>query len=401
MWEKLLKYKWFGSSGVYGLEMQYAADKTTRWQLVTIHKQKKELQVLEKHSSNDLEKLKEKLTEDYPLVLVINGKKLLHKMGVNDTMEENFRKNLPHVQIEDFYMQQVLLSDTSSQLTVIRKDYLETVLKTFQKLSIKVSALFLGPWELLNTIMPLLPEQKKINFREYTLRIEEDTIVKIANHDASHDVVYELGGESYNDSELMAFAAAFAYIEGSAEQCNVPEIKEEEQQYRHKRFFNLTGKFALAFFLLVLLVNAFVFSHYDEKNKVLEAERILNKGRLKDLDELRTTVKELKDFTKKRQLSEQSRLSFYADQLALYMPGDIKLLKMDLYPEIKKKGRRKTKEFTAGKIIVEGQSLSGASFDLWNSIIRDKDWVASIKVNNYQQERASFTAAFTMEIKLK
>lgn len=401
MWEKVLKYKWFDTSGVYGLELLYAADKTISWQLVLLYKDKKELLVKSRHHCVDVEELKDHITEDYPVVLVVNGRKLLHKSGINDTAEENFKKGLPHVQMEDFYMQQVLLSETSSQLTVIRKDHMEGILQDLEKVSVKVSALFLGPWELLNTVMPLLPESKSMVFRNHQLGLEDFTINKIVPGGAELAAPYVVAEDTYNESELMAFAAAFAYIAGDAEQCDVAEIKAQELSFRHKRFFLLTGKFLLGFFLIVLLANVFVFSHYDGKKKVLETERILNQGRLKKLDELRTTVKDLKNFTQKRQLSEQSRLSFYADQLALYMPADIKLIRMDLHPEVKKKGRRKAKEFESGKIIVEGQSLSGASFDLWNSIIRDKDWVASIKVNHYQQERTSLTAAFTMEIKLK
>lgn len=401
MWEKVLKYKWFNTPGVYGLELLYATDKTVSWQLICLYKDKKELQVKGKYHCKNIEELKTHLTEDYPVVLVVNGRKLLQKTGINDGVAENFKKCLPHVQIEDFYMQQIILNDTVSQLTVIRKDHMEEVLRDLGKQAIQVSALFLGPWELLNTVMPLLPEKKNLVFRNYELGLEEFSINKIIVKDDLSAASYELGGEHYNESELMAFAAAFAYIAGDAEQCNVPEIKEQELSFRHQRFFLLSGKFLLGFFLIVLLANVFVFSHYDVKKKVLETERILNQGRLKKLDELRTTVKDLRSFTQKRQLSEQSRLSFYADQLALYMPGDIKLLRMDLYPEVRNKGRKKNKEFETGTIIIEGQCLSGSSFDLWNSIIRDKDWVASIKVNNYQQERTSLSAAFTIEIKLK
>tara|TARA_B100000780_G_C20970647_1_gene387541 strand:- start:436 stop:744 length:309 start_codon:yes stop_codon:yes gene_type:complete len=98
-------------------------------------------------------------------------------------------------------------------------------------------------------------------------------------------------------------------------------------------------------------------------------------------------------------MSESSKISFYADQLASELPKRIYWDQLSINPP---KGEIKKSEdvaFDIGYIYVEGVSYTTQVLEEWLPLIEKMNWVDFAEVVNYQKKDDTGKGEFVLRIK--
>ena len=100
-------------------------------------------------------------------------------------------------------------------------------------------------------------------------------------------------------------------------------------------------------------------------------------------------------------LKNASRVSFYADRIAMDLPEKIRLIELNVNPLEKKIKTGEPIVFGHNNIVVKGNSKRSSDLNNWILILKQNDWVSDILVINYQQENPLEPGVFEIKISVK
>ena len=137
---------------------------------------------------------------------------------------------------------------------------------------------------------------------------------------------------------------------------------------------------------------------YDELRQKVH----MNTNLLSGFEKMKKEISDKEKFLQQTGLSEVSRTSFYADQLALDLPLAIQLIQLNIHPPVKKYAAdAETMNFTPDVIHISGITAQSAELNEWINIIREKDWVRNVSILSYTQDAFKKTGEFSIEATIK
>ena len=316
------------------------------------------------------EKLKIHLPFELPIHLVINGNEIIHKTFDSDEQPDDdstlLQKVLPNANINDFYIQHQI-KENKTFVSVVRKNVLDTLLSELKRHGWKVISCSIGTF-FIQTIVPLIESQSSIPKLSTT-----------------------------------SFAAAFQFFLPDIEttNTNIDSIKENGEEYKHKRIFRFAAKYLMVSFVGILILNYLLLIYYSNKKEHLIAAAS-NMSWTSQYEILQTELKEKEEFISATGLLEKSATSFYADQLSFDLPPSIGLVELVIYPVIKKAGDFDDEiSFTSKTLNIKGVCNQTIELNKWITLIKMKGWVKKITLLNYIKKSMGDNGEFNIEITIK
>ncbi len=365
----------------------------------------------QKEGIADFEELAEFIGTELPIVLVLNGKGIVHRkisFSENDTALTLLNKVLPNANPNEFDLQQTLISPTQVFISLIRSSVINEVLEELKKNKLtNIASCLLGPFSV-NNLLPLINKNGiangQFNFNAYQLQVTEQQIADVtitATEKINEDVF--IGDEAIHSKQLIPFAAALSYFTGAdAGIINSEDINAVKEEFKQKQKFKLIGSALLVFTFTVLLVNYFTFNHYWTKSRNMGTELTLNQSALNRCNNLKAEFNRKKEFLEQNGLLENSRTSFYADRLAESLPSSIQWIDVNIRPVKKKQDAEETEGllFENKLIKISGRCQRSTDLNNWLKEVKAKSWISSVTLLNYKQNSAADDGLFLMEIKL-
>lgn len=397
-----------GQNKITGVEVFLQMDGKMLINAVSLKKKGDKLEIIQEQVAiESLKQLKQQFGVSNPLVLVFNGRGLLHKKITNDNQEDSSRniyKILPNAQVGDFYLQQAEINQLEMFGSVVRKEIIDQYLQQFMEAGFLPVQVYFGPF-ILNSIVPLLDnpaELVKIGSYDLTVKNQLISDFEFQGEEISNRKI-SIAGEQLKQQAAIAFSAAFSYLfpSGLNIALTIPFVDFLKEESKQKQLFKTLGWGILLFFLGVLLINFFMFDYYNKKNGELSERYEKNKGILDYMVMMKTKIEQKNAFIEQSGLKNASRTSFYADRIAMDLPDKIKLTEINIHPLEKKIKAGEAIAFAYKTIIVRGNCKRSSDLNTWRLILNQNNWIEDVQVLNYLQGNADELGEFEIKILVK
>jgi len=391
-----------------GVEVIISDNENFKINLTILHQEKSSIEIKTAQTNiENISNLKQSISSDIPVNLVLNGKGIIHKIvSYEKTDDDNslLQKVFPNANPNEFYIEKEPSADNNILVSIIRKSVADDILKSFNENEIYIVSASLGPF-CVSTIYNLLngntsEGNHEINIAHHKLTFIDGKINEFQTNIKIPEEKIPVGNELLDQNSVIPFAAAFQYLYAEIESLptKAPSIMRNREEFINEKIFKTMGWIVLALFFIILMVNFFLFNSFSVKYTELEQKVFQNKDRLFYFENLKKEVEEKQFFLKKSGLMQPSRTSFFADQLAIDLPKSLQLIDLNINPFEKKAGKNKGITFMKNSIIIAGTCKKSTELNEWIKILKDYSWVNEASIINYAKTSANKPGEFKMEI---
>jgi len=397
------------------MEVVQQADAEPLVRCVTLSLAKGTVTATEQWEELGLTKALERLEKRLPVVLVVNGRGVLHKQvnpttSGQETDETLLATVLPAVKAAEFYVQRYRHPHTGF-LSLARRDTVDALLTQLQAKGARVIALSFGPF-VFGNVWPYIKEElqnwQDVAVSGFRLTLDEKGIVNFhspaGTENRATEAKVKVGEDELEIDFLLAYAAALAEFTGAAGNLllQAQPVEACREEHRQQKLFRFSFPVALAFFLCLLLGNFFVFTSQTAKNADLHTRLGHEQNSLNDLKKLEKDAAGKKAFLQATGWLGGGQLSFYADRLAATVPEAIHLKDLAINPLDEQGSKAANKRiFEAGSLAVAGSCSNPVDLNNWIKAVRQLDWVARVDRQNYTYEETKRQGTFSFYIQVK
>jgi Tfp pilus assembly protein PilN len=404
----------FKSKKSNGVEFVLLPDNTFEINAIVLQTEKSLLNSIKKVSGiHTIEELATIIDFKSPVVLIINGKGIVHRK-INTTINETYtptallNKVLPNANDNDFYIQQQPIDSANTIVSVVRAEIINEIIDQLrQKNIINIVSCLLGPF-CVNNLLPLINsniiQNSYLCFANYKLLIHENQLIDIkVNEEFSSDNI-AMVGEDLAVKLVIPFAGAFSYFTHVEKGIfNAPKIELIKEDFKQRQRFNKIALTTLVLSFFILFVNYFAFTAYWTEANKLSTQLILNQTVVSKYDTLKKEYERKKEFLEQNGLLENAKTSYYSDKLAATLPSSIKWTDLSIHPLKKKKTDAETTAlfFDNKTIRINGKCQRSTDLNKWMKDIKKNSWVADLQLLNYTQDNAIDAGLFLIQLTLK
>lgn len=376
-----------------GIELKWLTDTTFSCRYCVLTKNKNSLTIdTKKVVEGSLSTIIESLPRNYPVALVLSGKGTLHKIINTEEVsgsEQMLKHAFPGVEENDFYSQ-IFTDERTSLVSIVRKSVADPLLEKLERAGVKIYNLTVGAivttqvWPQLNII------NKEIRFDGHSFSLSESkTLLSYsANPDFKHELPLKIGDENIPENIIVAYAAAFQLM--LHERLLLVTTNSESIQTAFRKFLEQAKLkkqlMVLTFSLFFLLLTSFlIFSYYNSENSRLVRE-VGNQTASADHSELlQRHIAENEYLMKRLGWNGGYNYGYLLNELGSSAPNRL-VLKSILMNDYKTDEEKRNME---PNIRVTGTTDNLAAVNNWIFILKEKPWVKTVKLVQYQQEAES------------
>ncbi|OFX36399.1 MAG: hypothetical protein A2X08_14935 [Bacteroidetes bacterium GWA2_32_17] len=404
MLQKLKKIELIKGNSVAGVSVNIQTDGSNIFSVVILQKKKNKVEITKRHSGiTTIEELMKILPSSLPVQLVIDGKGVIIRkvMVEKDSSDENLLNQvLPNSNSSEFYFEKYKTEGDFVFISLIRIQQLNEICNIFNDAGKIIVNVSLGPLIINHLLSFVETKENIIEIPLQQLQIKNNLIVEInRTSNLTAGSIIRVGNENLEGTILLSFTAGFCYLLNLFDETKLPDnIQKQADEYWNKRIFVMGGWTALVFIFTLLLISFLLFDNFRKQSDKLSYKVSLNTDLIKRLDTLKSELKLKKDFFKDYNLSESSRQSYFADQIALTLPETITLTVMDINPLKKKLKENQAPEFNRNTILISGITPNSNILNDWIKKLQQQKWVKQINIMNYSQENAVVKGEFKIEM---
>lgn len=397
------------SNHAYGMHVKFTSMEVMDFYLVKLSKGDKGIKIDETISIKDSNDLQLLVESKYPISLIITGKGISSKKITckdSDGFDVLLNKALPNAKLDDFILERSSIDADHSIVSIIRNDIFLMILEHLSNLGISnFSSINIGPL-VLNNLIPLVInelENGKLLIPNYEFEIENNAIFNLNSNTEPSANTFNIGSEKVFDYSLLPIAASLDYFFPNQDiHSNSDQINTIKSEFKEKENFIFRSWTLLGSALIILLINFFVFNYYWQENNNMQGRIQANESAINKLTSLKNEYANKMEFITANGLLQNSKTSFFSDQLALDLSESIGLSNLQVYPPkvTKDSYELEIPEFDTKKIYVKGICTKSIELNFWIKKIQKYKWVKMVQLINYTQESTSEKAKFFIEIVL-
>ncbi|MAC94569.1 MAG: hypothetical protein CMC96_03610 [Flavobacteriales bacterium] len=388
----------------YGVEVNLKKGGDAIFNIVKIGLVKGKLEVFEEEIVESCEAFFERnWTKNVPFNVVYTGKGVLQKkqssiQGKSD--KRILQEVLPNARLDDFFMTVERIDEESAWVSLLRKETISELQEQFYAAKLHVLSQRIG-YTVLNNLTDLI-DSSSIQTTSYEVVFSKGFVSDFNLKTTDEEKSVMIGGERIKGNFLLAFSSAlshFDFVSDKEDYIQNSLITNDRSEFYNHRLFKLAAWSVMILLLFTLLINFIVFNQYDQKVARLSSEFQANEELISRLENLRSDYERISVFYRETGMSESSKISFYADQLASELPKRIYWDQLSINPP---KGEIKKSEdvaFDIGYIYVEGVSYTTQVLEEWLPLIEKMNWVDFAEVVNYQKKDDTGKGEFVLRIK--
>ncbi|MDC6390959.1 hypothetical protein PP182_19895 [Maribacter sp. PR1] len=361
-------------------------------------KQKDNLIIENRQRVEDLDALTKAIDKQAPVFVCINTAAVLTKRleksgeGSPAALVNQAFPNLDH---SNFYYQILEQRDTSV-VTIARKETVDTLLKRLKEQGLQAFSIALG----LSTIRSLLPylNEPQIQTAKWQLDIQEGQLHRFSQETTSRSYSYNVNGLSLTKNDVLSFSHIVGHLGQNVAANNFDGLLQSiRSKFQNQRIFQKGIRFALVFFVVLLLGNFLVYQHYFGKVGELNTSLEANGSHKSALLELTESVQAKRERVEMLQKSSSSTATAYLDALAASLPNSVLLEGMTYQPLEKTIQKDKPILLEASSMTVSGISKDSKIYSDWLETLEEKKWVAQVETLDFDYS-SSNASQFTIKI---
>ena len=393
-----------GTDVLFGLEVYVNKDQKKEYRLVRVSKKDGSLISDSFVTYTSIDEVQGAIPENSPLVLVWNGKGVIHRNFVSHEQStlEIAKALFPDIKSDDFLYQQTKTA-SGGILSLIRKELVIELLEIFNKNKISVIAVSTGPFLASSLFQHIGQFSKDIVFDYYRIQTNENgSIINYTVLPESNTYPVTIADENIDAIYLNAYAAACMLLLAS-NQIEYPKVEEglidtQVKQYKDSILKRRGGLVFLTAVLVILLINFAIFSNIRKKQIRYEVQLEVSQSKLKRLDSLETFIKTKKDFLEKAGWIEKVIVSKECDEIAQTVPTEIRLSELTIHP-INISESRNTKEtiFSNKKIVIKGLTKRVTSLNDWLKVVSQRASINDLHMEEYHFDTQTQEGQFKLE----
>jgi len=338
-----------------------------------------------------------------PVFLSADGKGVLTKKIIADPLKLPIQQVIPNATEEEFLMQQSNGSDHDLFISITRKDSIDELLKNLIQHKFQVIGLSIGPFKAaeLLTIFDELPSDLNVGNCMISFDKEKGEIIDFKRLDCSVPADnYTIDGNIIPSDYLLPFYHALTYYITDNHKLEYSVVTDQHDEYVSKRLFVFSGWTALIILLSLLLINMFLYTNYSDKKKNLETRVAGDKELLGNLKKMNEELIWKEKFLGQAGILKNIRMSYYADRIAMSVPEEITLEKMEIHPIVSKVKKEKEIQVQPDKIDIDGFAGKSEALNDWIKDLKGFSWIEDVSVLNFSKDGNSSIGIFSIELKI-
>ncbi|WP_321827232.1 hypothetical protein [Maribacter dokdonensis] len=381
-----------------GLEINNS-DKGDIYYFLEIKKLKDELVISKNLILNNLDEINLHVNKTTPLFLCFNNDKILTKQlnNSNTSLEAALvNEAFPNIDIKTFYWE-IIQKSKNCIVSISRKEYVDSILIKLSQFKITPFQISIGVSSIAEIIQ--FTHVEMVHLKNHDLKLNNGEIFELKSNVINQEEIYQINGlELYNFS-LLIFGQILSHLNGNQRFTNFSDQNQKFKiQLNNERIFNSIGKFALAFFGILLLVNFIFVNHYFSKTSELKTNLLASDSQKENLIKLENIVKSKQDKINTISNSSNSKSTYYLDIIAQSIPPSILLNKINYQPLTKNIQENKPILIDKKIILLTGLSNDNNEFSKWIESLEKKDWINSIETLDFDFVNDN-SSEFSIEIK--
>lgn len=396
------KYNLIKGQTAFGVELVLTSKDSFTLIALELTKKDESLGISRRFIDITLEQLVKENTKKIPIYISIGGKGIIHKkIKINERSvdQELLNQVLPNAGIKDFYIQTLLLPNYEGWVSVVRKDVLNVIINKIIELNLYAVEIYLGPFVLENCIT--LVNRPTLLTTTHELLIENNNIIQLDGlGSVSAGEEYNIEGEVINSHELIAFSAALSHFIPVKQL--IPIISEKiakvKEEYFYKNKYVVVGFSMIVLFFIIAVGNLFMSNSYQTTNNELQYQVESKKKYIVELETLRAELTIKEQFVQNSGVTRASKISYYADQIALSIPSSIQLNQLFINPLEKRVNKAEDILFNYNKIKVAGTVNRSIELNNWIKELKQYEWIADITIVSFVQDNLRTAGEFEIEI---
>ncbi|WP_272149606.1 hypothetical protein [Tenacibaculum aiptasiae] len=382
-----LKQRLFYKNSYCTIE-HFISDNSEKINVLNVSKKKNELVITNRNQyKTPKEVLTSFKTQKHSYLIINNQQVLSKKVNIFDEDERLVLRNtFPNIVLDDFYYE-MYSNNESTFVAICRKNYVDELIKKYQKLKISIIGFSLGNL----SVQQLLPfYERSLYTSNAYVTINNKRVEEISKLEVQEET-YSINDLSIANNEVLGLAGVLSvFFNKSIFQKGLEEQNSRLlKDFTSKKLFDISLKAGLGFLFVVLLINFVLFSSYNSKVNELNEHVVLNKTQKEFLLRLKKEIAQKEKVVKSLETASLSNVSRYLDIIAQEIPNTI-LLKELKYQPIKSQVK-KDKPILADEknILVKGITKSNEDFLRLVSNLKKNDWVENITIIKYGKEKTA------------
>ncbi len=398
MLESLSSYRPFGKK-ILALEHTKQGTKPLIFGLELVQK-KGELDIHQTFRLNlpgEIEKIIKTATPGY--VVITDDQILSKEISQTGTDTEILAEAFPNLNLNDFYYQ-ILRTSTTSFIAVCRKQYVEALLASYQKTTVKVIGVHLG--ELKAVALSNYVKNDVVNTNTSNINYVDGAIVSMTLKRDTVPEEYVIEGLTFSSTHTMPLAVALdEVLQNDRITGNIQHQNSGlQKQYRESLFFTKTLQIGVGFLLLALLINFFVFNAKYKKWQVLQEELQVFTTQKEQIKNKQSDVNTKEALVQSIRTTGFSKSSYYIDQMIQLLPNTVVLNSFTYQPLEKPIRKDKTIDLRTDVISITGKSTDKEGFTTWLRAVEGLSFIETVTIAQYGVDKKN-TSGFELTITIK
>ena len=389
---------------VLGIELIFNGEQEFKCYYCLLRRTDNEI-MLEERSviAGNLVQILKDLPKGYPTALNLSGKSVVFKnLGkeLSADADRAFAGVFPGISSADFY-KQFLTGNANSLIHIIRRSIADSVLGTFSASGLRVYALTLGAsvtsviWDLISA------DQNRFIFSGHFFELDEHRDLLSCNSDSSirSEVPVKIGKQELNEDYVVGYAAAFQLLLNErvallvADHTGINEKLEQVNEFaglKKKAFLFLTILF------VALLLSFLTCSFFNDQNAGLSGKAGAQAASVGQLQLLHEGITQDRKLLEALNWNKGYNYGFMLNELTSICPNDLALTTIAL-----NEASKAEKGPVGSCIMLSGVSGNLSAVNNYMFALRDRKWIAGVKLISYKQEKESAEYIFSLQIALK
>ncbi|MEM8927832.1 MAG: PilN domain-containing protein [Bacteroidota bacterium] len=369
--------------------------------LLVLKNQQGELEVVSEELVESLDGLPRLIEKKKPLFVTFNTPKVLKKQvasGTNKNSESLVVNAFPNLELDHFYYH-ILESEKNSVVSISKKDHINWYIKQLEKVGCKPFQIALG----------IANIQTLEGFGKESMRGSNFQLTFSKTHFESYKTSVEntvetirLDGISFKNWNVLGFAHLVSYLQQKSQPSNFSTRNESLfNDFKNQKWFAFGVKFGLGFFLVLLLTNFLVFTHYHKRNQELEVRILNNQNQGGSLKALEKRISDKEGRLERIINSKNSKTSYYLDELGKSVPNSVYLNDIQYQPLTMPVRNHKVIDFTENSLHISGVTHEKIQFTVWSDHLAAQKWVSQVELIDYgylSKSSANFTLKVTLDV---
>lgn len=351
------------------------------------------------YSGQSVQELCSHIPSRYPIILHVDGKGIISRYisGEFET-EQDVALQFPDFNDSSF-VRSVTLLPHGAIFSVARTQIIDAI--TQQLPAHAIIHIELGAGVFAYSISLFTNQSDIAQIPLWNIMVQNQTCVGIERKDAFVQSDVRIGSEQVKTNELYAYCIAV--------QCFQPHFLNTrtdnyfdttKMNFAYIRKSKQLAIVAIGILLIVLAVNAVLFSSYYTQQQDLQFQVSQHNTTLRTLQTMQLEYEQKKALVSHVNVYKSGGYPYFFDRIGTVLPRDIVLQKMWCNPLHKDIKQDKEIEFTTDCIMIYGIAPQITSLYTWVDLLKRESWIQSVELVDYSNSAQQSNSQFILKILL-